>query len=428
MNSTRFFPLFSSAIFSLGLLLALPALAQTDRHVDAASGSDSGNDCANVASPCATIAHAVGQSIPGDRVLVMAGVYTESLAIDRNIEIVGGGEGETIIQAAAGPAEVTQRVFLVEPGQRLELAHLTVRHGFADGSSSSSRRGGGIYVDGGELDLAYVVLEHNRAHNAGGAIYNDGGTVTMLHTDLRNNIARNLSGAGGNGGAITLVNGASVDGLNSYLRGNEAARGGAIHTSSGSSLILTNVALTGNSTTNHGGAVVNVAGQPQFTNVVFSANRTDGEGGGLYSQSSGAAPLIRNSVFWNNQDSEGIGSPTASIFNSALTNTSISHSLVQGCGASGGGWNEDCGEDMGGNRPNQNPNFIDPVSPASAPTSQGYFRQNTGSPVIGQGNNSYIAGVNTDLDGWQRIIDGVVDLGAYEFGNDILFRDRFEEE
>ncbi len=47
--------------------------------------------------------------------------------------------------------------------------------------------------------------------------------------------------------------------------------------------------------------------------------------------------------------------------------------------------------------------------------------------MINQGDNSFITGVSTDLDGFARIIDGTVDLGPYEFGSDLfIFRDRFE--
>ncbi|MCC5865580.1 MAG: hypothetical protein JJU31_10710 [Wenzhouxiangella sp.] len=340
--------------------------------------------------------------------------------------MTGYTSDETIIQAAASPGAVVQRVIFVNSGQQLLLRHLTIRHGFADGSSSISRRGGGIYLDGGQLELEDVILTANRARSDGGAIYNSSGTVTVLNSDIRSNQGCQIDGSCGNGGAINNFSGALTL-RNTLLRGNEAGRGGAIYTSgAGNTLSMTNVAVTGNLAANLGGAIANVAGQLQLTNVVFSANRAIGEGGGLHSQSSGATPVIRNSVFWNNQDNSGIGTAGASIFNSALTSTTVSHSLIQGCGGSGGGWNADCGADLGGNVLPQNPGFTEAISPGSTPNPNGYFRQGTASPLINRGNNAYIAGVGTDLDGWARIIDGVVDLGPYEFGNDGLFRDRFE--
>lgn len=132
-------------------------------------------------------------------------------------------------------------------------------------------------------------------------------------------------------------------------------------------------------------------------------------------------------MFWNNRDRNGTGTARSSIASSALSNPRISHSLVQGCGSSGAGWDQDCGEDLGNNLPNQNPQFTDPIGPDHAPSAAGYFRQLSGSPLINQGNNQFIAGVDLDLDGRARIVNAVVDLGPYEFGNDGLFKDRFEQ-
>jgi hypothetical protein len=54
------------------------------------------------------------------------------------------------------------------------------------------------------------------------------------------------------------------------------------------------------------------------------------------------------------------------------------------------------------------------VDPTSAPTSTGDLRLQAGSPAINAGNNDCVAGVETDLSGNPRIVNGTVDLGAYE--------------
>jgi len=48
------------------------------------------------------------------------------------------------------------------------------------------------------------------------------------------------------------------------------------------------------------------------------------------------------------------------------------------------------------------------------------------SPVRDQGNNIFVAGIDTDLDGAARIFGGTVDLGPYE-GTDLIFADGFED-
>ena len=76
--------------------------------------------------------------------------------------------------------------------------------------------------------------------------------------------------------------------------------------------------------------------------------------------------------------------------------------------------------------PSNDPQFVTPVSPVGAPSLFGNLRLGDDSPLINLGSNSFVTGINTDLDGFSRINDDIVDLGPYENGNDDLFEDRFE--
>ena len=86
----------------LGLLLALgrgvPVMAAGDRYVNPA-GSDSG-DCANVATPCLTIAYAVAQATAGDTIHLAAGAYTgpgnQHVIISKALTLAGAG-ADTIL-------------------------------------------------------------------------------------------------------------------------------------------------------------------------------------------------------------------------------------------------------------------------------------------------------------------------------------------
>ena len=413
------------------LLFSSTLSAQTERFV-APGGNDGGNTCTNQAAPCATIGHALGQSASGDRIRIAAGTYTERLTVDRSIELIGAGMQETIIQAAESPDIADGRVITVTAAEHaLILRQLQLRHGFAAAVSGVGSRGGAIFVPGSVLELEHVSMVANRANGRGGAICNEGGTVSMSFADFRGNIAQQIDGAFQSGGALFSDGGGVVVAVNSLFRGNTAAVGGAINISGNdSALELINVAVTGNLATNFGGGVATAQGPLMVTNSVFAANWAagdGGDGGGINTRGRNPSPSIRNTVFWNNRDRNGTGTALSSIASSALSNPEFAHSLVQGCGSSGAGWNGACGVDSGGNLPGQNPQFTDPISPDSAPNASGYFRQLTGSILINQGDNSFIAGVELDLDGRARIINGVVDLGPYEFGNDGLFRDRFEQ-
>ena len=62
------------------------------------------------------------------------------------------------------------------------------------------------------------------------------------------------------------------------------------------------------------------------------------------------------------------------------------------------------------------------MNPSSAPTIKGNLRLSIYSPAIDVGNNDYMTGVHTDIDGRDRVQDGdgdgteFVDMGAYENG------------
>jgi hypothetical protein len=63
----------------------------TTRYVST-TGSDAGNDCLVMASPCRTVGHAVGQAQAGNTIQVAAGTYAEpGLVIDKAVLFAGAG-------------------------------------------------------------------------------------------------------------------------------------------------------------------------------------------------------------------------------------------------------------------------------------------------------------------------------------------------
>ena len=310
--------------------------------------------------------------------------------------------------------------------------------GYADGDNFYNWRGGGFYCKGwgsGNVCnpiLLNVTFSGNYAKYYGGAMYNDGssgGTSNPILTDVT--FSGNRTGICG--GAVANSNGSPIL-TNVTFTGNQAdSRGGAMCNygphSWNSSPILTNVTFSGNKAATWGGAMYNDGfdggdSSPILTNVTFSGNWAGESGGAMYNKggsSGNSYPQVRNSIIWDNLDINNTGSISASIYNNSAR-TYLVHSLVQGAGESGSeSWIDDDNFVDGGGNIESDPLFITPVDPSKAPTSEGNLRLTTGSPAIDSGENSFVDGVPTDLDGKARKVDGdgngtkTVDMGAYEF-------------
>lgn len=438
--------------------LSSSALAAT-RLVDGATGADSGN-C--TVSACATIAYAVDQAVGGDTIEIADSVYTEMLAVDKSLIFQGESEDGTIIQADPDPFAAAGRVMNLTGAIDLTLADLTIRHG-------NGVTGAGLLINGvGDLTLTRVTFFRNSGGQGGGFKFaQDGCNVAMSEVSFVENsgsqgggfdildcdlvtlvdvvfIGNSADSCGGGGrmqrvATVELANGRFIENtagtvggpglciLNSLVeadsvefRGNSSeSSGGAIY-SSNSIWTITNGLFTGNLAVTNSSAINNVtsASITNLINVTFVGNRTTESAVGAISNI-GEGTKIHNTIFWNNQNFNGIGSAQASIWN-LDADADIQNSLVQGYSAGdlGGSGNFDG---------SVNPQFIATTSPLAAPTTSGDLHLREFSPVKDAGNNALISGFDFDLDGVARIFNGTVDLGPYEFGSGILFRDRFEQ-
>lgn len=273
--------------------------------------------------------------------------------------------------------------------------------GQADGAQDLDKNGGGLLCNGftkGECSplLTNVIFSGNFAAANGGAMLNDG---------------RN-----GGKSSPTLIN--------VIFSGNSATGGGAIYNAAwdkgNGSPILTNVIFIGNSASWAGGALFNQGerngnSSPLLTNVTFSGNSAATAGGAIYnyggsqSATGTSTPTLKNVILWQNSATAG-----PSIYNQYGKST-ISHSIVENGASSITGTITNSVVYDGSNTQND-PQFVQPINPASAPTSTGDLRLQPGSPAIDAGDNSAVpASITTDVDGNQRIANGAVDIGAYEF-------------
>ena len=460
-------------LFAGLLIVAMQSAVAVDRFVDGNSGSDSGNNCTNSGNPCATVQRAIDSAQAGDTVRVADATYTEILTVDKALSIRGESRTGTILQAATQRLQAAERVISVADNTAFELSDATVRHG------NSGLNGGGLECMGGDLLIERVLFTQNDAEEAGGGLASGDNVVVMNDVAFRDNgngdtesgggaslgvnfeptdvtlsnVSFDNNTVGGIGGGLELfgvqatltdvvfIGNASVGDNGGGLAYRERAAG---------DLQLRDVVFAGNSAQDFGGGMYTLFDTPYtMFNVVFSGNLAS-LGGGLYNQGgtdgeriltnvtmSGNRAILRggaidrprdmtfrNTVIWNNRDETGTGTAEATMddfFSDSVVE--VSNSLLQGYPA-----NEFPGSsnNLDGTDPGNNPLFRAAVNPAGAPSLAGNLRLQQGSPVRDQGNNSFVTGVDTDLDGEARIFGGAVDLGPYE-GTDLIFADGFED-
>jgi hypothetical protein len=219
------------------------AAAVTNRYVNGATGSDSG-DCTS--SPCLTIAYAISKASSDDTIRISAGTYTENLYPNKNLDFIGAGMNATILDGGGTGTVMT----ISSATYVVNLTGLTVTNG------ASNNTGGGI-ANSGTLSLTRVKVTGNSANTSGGGIAS-AGPLSMTDSVISNNTA----GVGGGGLSLDISNPTVNAFTRVTINGNTAAIYGGgmnIQTSGTLTLNLTNVTINGNTTTSgdYGGGISN---------------------------------------------------------------------------------------------------------------------------------------------------------------------------
>jgi uncharacterized repeat protein (TIGR01451 family)/CSLREA domain-containing protein len=252
--------------------------------------------------------------------------------------------------------------------------------------------------------LANVTFSDNFAGGYGGGILNQDSNPVLLNVNISGNST--TSPIGGGGGMHNSHSSPTL--INVVINGNSAGDGsGGGMNNSASHPTLTNVIFSGNTGHEGGGMNNHAASNPVLTNVTFSGNVASWQGGGVYNYES--SPILQNSILWGNS-AEYAGNQIHNI-NSTPT---ISDSIAQDGCPSGAAcdhvidadplfvWNPDPGDGL----------WSTPVD-----NDYGNLHLRLGSPAIDAGDNAALPpDVTTDLDGNPRIVNGTVDMGAYEAG------------
>ena len=260
-------------------------------------------------------------------------------------------------------------------------------------SGNSGTYGGGLYNFNGTTALTNVSVSGNFA-STGGGLCNEGGSATLTNSSVTGNSA--ISGGGGvynDLGTATLVNCSVSD--------NDASTGGGVGNDNHGTTTLTNCTVSGNSASANGGGVDNgSAGTSALTNCTVSGNSAGVEGGGIDNES--GVVSIGNTIVAANTGTD-TGPDAVGIF------ASLGNNLIEEVDGSSG-WVD---SDLIGTEAHPLDALLAPLGNYGGSTQT--MALLPGSPAIDAGNNALIpAGVTTDQRGLPRIVNGVVDIGAFE--------------
>jgi len=319
------------------------------------------------------------------------------LLIDKNVTIDATGMNITI------DANKTSRVFNITSTAEVSFIGLTITGGYL-----RNGHGGGIN-NSGTLTIADCTISENRLWYSesavyGGGIYNSG-TLTVINSKISGNQTTGglsaVSGGGSSGAGI--YNSGTMTVMNSLISGNSAlgvdgAYGGGIYNSGTSDMV--NCTIVGNMVSDslfaraYGGAIYNDKATITITNCTITENKATSTCGGICSANAQGTVSIYNTIIVENSNSDISGTVQGS---NNLTTFA--------------GWGDD---DLD--------NFIyDPELPLFVDAANGDYHLVPASQAIDRGNNSFLPeSITTDLSGRQRIIGGIVDIGAYEYSGWII--------
>ena len=259
--------------------------------------------------------------------------------------------------------------------------------------------GGGI-DNRGIATLINSTVSGNSATAYGGGLYNSG-TATLLDSTISGNSAH-WGGGGicGYGSATTILNSCTIS-------GNSAGSGGGIACPDeydSDPVTLINCTISGNTATERGGGIYNAWGnEVTLINSTISGNTAD-LGGGIYNHS---YLKLNNTIIARNTSHLGDGDVVGYVSSPSANNL-----IGDGIGITGGISNHSNGNQIGTHAAPINP-LLAPLGNYGGPTRT--MPLLPGSPAIDAGSNAAVpAAVTSDQRGLPRIVNGKVDIGAFE--------------
>ena len=270
-------------------------------------------------------------------------------------------------------------------------------------TGNSAYYAGGMANSHGEPNITNCTFTGNSAEYQGGGMYNSHSNLNITNCKFSGNSAKYEGGGMYNSGLYNRRSNPNI--TNCTFTDNSAEYGGGMSNLYSDSH-STNCTFSGNSAF-LGSGMLNTHSDPNIINCSFNGSSAY-RGGGMYNYDS-SFPTIINCILWDNIASSSGGQ----IYDDEYSMATVTYSDIDGgwpgignididpCFVSPGYW------DVNGTPADTNDDFwID-----------GDYRLLPQSLCINTGDPNYILDPNcpNDLDGNPRIVDGRIDMGAYEF-------------
>ena len=344
-----------------------------------------------------------------------------ALSITKAVSIIGPGAGTLTISG-----NNDNRIFAVGTSSNLSLvaaiSGLTITNGNAKSASIDSY-GGGL-VNFGTTTVSNCTFANNVAA-AGGAISSEG-TLTLNSCTFSGNTGTS------DGGAIYNYHGSGILTVNNstFLNNTTGADGGGIR--SNVQMVLNGCTFNGNFASSQGGGLSASDTKATVTNCTFVNNSAGSEGGGIEIESGTRAATFVNDTITGNRvrtSSSGTGGGVRADFSATFENTIVAGNFrgasgntaddVGGSLSSSSSYNLIGTGGSGGLRNGSNNNQVGVANPGLGVLANNGGPTQTipllpGSPAIGQGSNAFVTAGETDQRGLPRIVNGTVDIGAFE--------------
>lgn len=283
-------------------------------------------------------------------------------------------------------------------GPTVNLSGLTVTNGYV--GYDSGFLGGGILNNAGTLALTNCTVSGNASAESGGGIDTEGGTLTLLNCTVVNN-GSGVGGAGIGGGGVSNFDGA-VTLINTTLSGNFGVHGGGLYSTDAATLI--NCTIVGNTGDIAGGGL-GLWGTNTVSNCTITGNINGSNNGGGIDLGAGSTTFSNNIIVGNTNSDVDLYP------NVTHRHISKGYNLVGTSGTNALTFFNQTSDKVNVTSAQLN---LGPLQNNGGPTQTRALL--AGSLAIDAGNPSTAGLLETDQrgEGYARVANGRVDIGAYE--------------